>query len=99
MKKNFLERLQAADERTKRRVVAVSSAVAMIVVVFLWFSYFNSIVRPEATVISGNGGEEGNFSFMDTIRHGMASVISGARELFYAASRAVFEGRSYTVTP
>ncbi len=99
MKKNFLERLQEADERTKRRVVAVSSALAMIVVVFLWFSYFNSIVRPEATVASGNGGEEGNFSFMDTIRHGTASMISGAWDMLRAAGRAVFEGRSYTITP
>ena len=98
MKKNFLERLQEADERTKRRVVAVSSALAMIVVVFLWFSYFNSIVRPEATVGSQRG-EEGNFSFMDTIRHGTASMISGAWDMLRAAGRAVFEGRSYTITP
>lgn len=45
----LLNRLQSLDEPTKRKVLVGATAVIMIVVVFVWIAYFNTIVIPSAT--------------------------------------------------
>lgn len=99
MEKNFLERLQAADERTKRRVIVISSSVIMVAVVFVWFSYFNSIVMPDAAEVVVGSGEKENFSFVVTVRHGIANIFSGTWSALQAAGAAIFKGRSYNIAP
>jgi ABC-type Fe3+ transport system permease subunit len=46
---DFLVKLQSLDEPTKRKVLIGSTIVIMIVVLFVWVAYFNSIVLPSAT--------------------------------------------------
>jgi len=42
--KGFLEGLQSLDESTKHKILIGATAVIMIVVVYFWLAYFNSIV-------------------------------------------------------
>jgi hypothetical protein len=46
---DLLAKLQSLDEPTKRKVLIGSTVVIMIVVLFVWVAYFNSIVLPSAT--------------------------------------------------
>ena len=41
---NFLEELQSLDERTKSRVLIVTTIVIMAIIIYFWLGYFNSIV-------------------------------------------------------
>ena len=44
----FLKELQSLDAPAKNRVLIISTVVIMIVVLFVWLAYFNSIVIPSA---------------------------------------------------
>lgn len=39
-----LERLRAADEQTKWRIIIVATIICMIVIVYVWLGYFNPFV-------------------------------------------------------
>ncbi|MGC9598854.1 MAG: hypothetical protein ABSE18_00500 [Minisyncoccia bacterium] len=43
-KKSFLEELQSLDETTKTKILVVATAVAMIIVIYVWLAYFNSLI-------------------------------------------------------
>jgi hypothetical protein len=40
----FFEQLQSLDERTKTKVLIVATAIAMIVVIYVWLAYFNNLI-------------------------------------------------------
>ncbi len=42
--KSFLAQLQSLEEPIKRRILVGATAVVMVVVVYIWVGYFNSIV-------------------------------------------------------
>jgi cytoskeletal protein RodZ len=44
----FLKELQSLDEPAKNRILIIATVVIMIVVLFVWIAYFNSIVIPSA---------------------------------------------------
>lgn len=50
--KGFLEKLQSLDERTKQWILIAATAVIMIVVVYVWLAYFNSILANVASTTS-----------------------------------------------
>ena len=55
--KGFLERLQSLDESTKHKILIGATAVIMIVVVYFWLAYFNSIVvNLSAQPVAASGG-------------------------------------------
>ena len=94
---HFLEKLQSSDESTKRRWMFGSAVVIMIVVVYVWFAYFNTLVAgfsapaPAAT--------EGGFSFFGSMENGLA-IISGAfMEKIHAFGRILAAPREYIVNP
>jgi hypothetical protein len=43
-KPDFLHRLQGLDETKKQKIMVVATVIIMIVVIWLWAVYFNSIV-------------------------------------------------------
>ncbi len=43
-KKSFLEELQSLDEATKTKILVVATAVAMIIVIYVWLAYFNNLI-------------------------------------------------------
>ena len=58
---NYFEKLKNADERTKRRFVAIASGLSMVVVIFLWVVYLN-LTLPALT----RGGTTGDTATSDT---------------------------------
>ena len=74
--KNFIERLQSSDESRKRRWMFGGTVVAMVIVVYVWFAYFNNLVgnfnEPQLAAAPESG-----FTFLHSIENGM-SIISGS---------------------
>ncbi len=58
---NYFEGLKNADERTKRRFVAIASGLSMVVVILLWVVYLN-LTLPALT----KTGDAGNVTGGDT---------------------------------
>lgn len=51
--KDFFVKLQALEEPAKTRVLIVATAIVMVIVIYFWLAYFNSLVAggiPPATV-------------------------------------------------
>jgi hypothetical protein len=42
--KGFVEKLQSLDDRQKRTILIVATAIIMVIVIYIWLGYFNSIV-------------------------------------------------------
>ncbi len=42
--KNFLEEIQSMSEANKKRVLVVGTIIIMVIVIGVWFSYFNNII-------------------------------------------------------
>ncbi len=83
--RDFIKRLQRADDKTKRRYLYGVSAVLMIVVVFLWLVYLNMTLpqaAPEVatatssatTSFPGASGETKTGSFFGTLGRGFGIV-------------------------
>ncbi|MDO8574088.1 MAG: hypothetical protein Q7R86_00475 [bacterium] len=80
---SFLEKLQSADEGKKRRWMVLITLVVMVVVVFVWLSYFNSLIRNASGVQSEVPKSTGSeFSFWDTISGGAAAAFDSLKGLF-----------------
>lgn len=100
--KNFLDSLRESDNATKDAWIVVASGAAMVVVLFVWFSYFNSILgrvaeRNDAPVPQGTLIEEG--TALDSISRGAAAIYrafaGGARGIF----RGLTEPKQFDVEP
>jgi len=82
--KNFIEKIQNSDERTKRKWLVICSAVAMVVIVAFWVFYIKSIFEiPQPiqaeTQASGPG-------FWDIFKNGASivfnSIINNIKSIF-----------------
>ncbi len=97
----FLKRLQGADAATKRRVLIISSAVAMVVVLYVWLAYFNNLLvdAGENTGLASGQEEQQHASFWQTMQRGSAILyenVTGAIGRFGE----MFKGpREYIVKP
>ncbi|MBI2888802.1 MAG: hypothetical protein HYY10_02675 [Candidatus Liptonbacteria bacterium] len=100
MREGFLNRIQGADAATKRRVLIISSAVAMVVVLYIWLAYFNNLLvdAGENTGLA-SGQEQQQASFWQTMQRGSAILyenVTGAIGRFGE----MFKGsREYIVKP
>jgi len=77
-KNSFWERLRATDEKTKRKIIIITSCICMIVIVYLWLGYFNNIIS--STVQSGSGIQSSSPSFWDGVKNnanGLYKKITG----------------------
>ncbi|HEY4525630.1 MAG TPA: hypothetical protein VJL32_00845 [Candidatus Paceibacterota bacterium] len=64
---NFLERIRTSDDQTKKRWLVGVSAVIMLVIVWVWLGYFNSLfMSPDASA----SPEQGGFSFWTSLKSG-----------------------------
>ena len=48
-KKSFIDELRSLDEAAKQKIMIVATMAIMIVVVYVWFGYFNGLVRRRPT--------------------------------------------------
>ena len=42
----FLEKLRGADEPTKTKWIIVVTSVIMVIVIYIWLAYFNTLLAP-----------------------------------------------------
>ena len=93
---NFLTKLQTAEDKVKRRWLIGLTAVAMIIIIFLWVVYFNVLVfhsvEPESQVQAQASDSSG---FWSSMYHGTASV---ANKFFNFFSKFGSEA-TYTINP
>ena len=79
-KKSFLEELQSLDEPTKRKAAILVTIVAMVIVVYIWFGYFNGLVSNVTQVPAADNPSaqaSGEPSFAGNIKNGMAMIGGG----------------------
>ena len=67
----FLEELQALEEPTKTKVLVVSTAILMIIVIYFWIAYFNGIV---------SGGAQATISNQDQSTTTVSPLSPGSTE-------------------
>ena len=87
----YFEKIKNADERTKRRFVAIASSLTMVVVIFLWVVYLN-LTLPALTKSGDTAGNdtsvasssvgitpaEPDSSFLGILARGLRVIGSGA---------------------
>lgn len=100
MNKSFLEKLQSADEVTKKRWMVLSTVVVMAVVVYIWLAYFNSLVASfsQQQVPSGSQANEGR-TFWQTMKNGAAILYQGFMNKLRFLSDILSSPREYIIQP
>jgi hypothetical protein len=95
-KKGLLEELQSLDESTKKKIMIVASAMVMIVVVYFWLAYFNTIVanvaQPQPAVADSAVHEGGQTNLLATMYEGAMNILHKLGNIFEAP-------RQYIVHP
>lgn len=92
--KSFLERIQTSDSATKWKWVIGSTAVAVVLIVIVWLSYFNSLVA-----YSGDQDNQSSFSFGDTMRTGTAILYQNMSGGLKDIANIFNSSRTYEVAP
>lgn len=97
--KNFLEKIQSADEGVKRRWMIISTVVIMAVVIYVWLGYFNNLIasfnRPLAEVPSEGAG----FSFWSSLKSSAALLYNGLGDKLHAFGDILKTPREYIIQP
>ena len=93
--------MQESDERRKTRWLVGLSAALMIVVVFLWLSYFNTLITPahQAAIVAGEAGGATSISFWDTMKTGTAVIADHLWDAVRRLGEILNTPRSYIIKP
>ena len=95
--KQFLQNIQNAPEHVKTRWLVGLSAATMVVVIFLWLSYFNTLIEPAPTQQATAKPQEE--SFWETMKHG-ATVLGSSFGKGLRGLGAILEApRSHIINP
>ncbi len=94
----FIKKLRGADDTVKRRWLILASAGMMIVVIFLWLQYFNTLVQPGNTPVSAEEGRQG-LTFGQTFRAGLGAVSQTAAEAIKSWVQLLRSPKDYTIQP
>ena len=70
---DFLHKLQTSEERIKLRWLIGTSAVVMIIVVFVWLNYFSTLVESGASGAEPGDGAQ-DIGFWQTFKGGLAFI-------------------------
>lgn len=92
--KNFLERLQSADEATKRRWTIGITAVVMLVVIYVWLAYFNNLVVGFSESQPGGGTD-----FLSALKGGTSFFSSEMANTLHALGNILSSPRDYIINP
>jgi len=90
----FIKKLQTADEPRKRRWLVLSTAIVMVIVIFVWLRYFNSLVQPDAAAISPSP-----VSFWGTMGHGVVAIYHAFTNSIRALGGMLVAPQTYIVKP
>jgi hypothetical protein len=76
--KGFIEELQSLSDTHKKRVLVISTIVIMLIVVGVWFSYFNGILaaasQPTVAEATSTTPTASGPSMWQNIKNDMASI-------------------------
>ncbi len=93
---SFLENLQNSDAGRKRRWLVGLSAVSMVVVIIIWLTYFDALVKPD---LSAETGEEQSFSFFSTLKNGAAKFAAGIEAQLGGLTQVFKKSKNYRIVP
>ena len=94
--KKFLKKIQTGSEANKMRWLILFSAVAAVLVLFIWLKYFDSIIAGQVNnqEVAGQQAEqetEQSFAFWQTFKAGLGvvfqSIADGVQFIFNAVSQ------------
>ncbi len=69
MIQEWIHNLQNLDEQKKFRVAVVMAAVAMVVVIGLWWVYFKTLVKPQQEAANVSSVDTDEFSLWQSIKN------------------------------
>ncbi len=100
-KKNFFERLQSADERTKKRWLIAVTAIVMVAVVYIWLGYFNGIVSGGARseIVPPSESVDGSLAFWQTMKNGTAFIYNILSDKLHFLGQILQTPRDFIVKP
>lgn len=77
---NFLERLRATDDKTKRKIMIITSLVCMALVIYAWIGFFGTFVSgaaaPAPTEAHAPAAPQFSFAGLwDSLKSGVNAAI------------------------
>lgn len=103
--KSFIEEIRSLSDPVKRKIMLGATAVSMVLVMYLWFAYFNTIVpnvvpvttaqTPIATSTPDTGGPGILGLFANAASSFWQATLNGARE----AAGALKNPKQYNISP
>lgn len=96
---SFLERLQSANESTKRRWLIGSTAIAMVIVIYIWLAYFSALVGGSPSQTNPPTDAEGGFTFWQAVKNGSAIVYEGFLDKMKLLGTILRTPREYIIQP
>lgn len=94
---SFLEKIRNSDISTKRRWVVGASIAAMAIVLLLWLSYLNSIIKPTAITNQTSSTDETTQEFWPVMRRGVAIMSSLTKDKIRTLISNIMAGHSITI--
>lgn len=82
MIKDFLDKIQSADENKKRKWLLISTTILVIGVGYLWLGYFNNLIGKFSGSQVQTAESVGGFSFLETMKAGLATTYDVVRSVF-----------------
>lgn len=89
----FLKKLQESDEKIKKIATAIGTAIVMIVIVLVWFRFFNPVTQSNVTTPP----EQNQTSFFDTLKSGFKIVGGKIGDKIKNVSRSLGSSRQYII--
>ncbi len=94
---DFIKKLQSADQSVKRRWLIGASALMLVLVIFFWLKYFNTLVQSPAAV-SNNPAEQG-FGFWPAIKIGARVFYDGLTNTLGRWLKLLNSPKNYIIQP
>ncbi|MCS6789002.1 MAG: hypothetical protein NZ484_00280 [Patescibacteria group bacterium] len=70
-KESFLEKIRSLDYKTKNRLLFILSAIAFLIVLYIWGAYFNFMTM---NLVNNNLEQKDNLELKDKIKIGGAFI-------------------------
>ncbi len=109
-KKSFLEELQSLDEATKTKILVAATAVAMIIVIYVWLAYFNNLIAGVAqegaassaipsSAASSSVPSSGGTSIWQNVEGGIGTLYGKSVGFLHYLGNILQAPRQYIVKP
>ena len=94
--RGMLSELQSLDEPTKKKVLIVTTVIAMVLVIYFWLAYFNNLVggfsQPAEAQLSTSTFPSSGASIWQNMHAGITGALHGLGNILQAP-------REYLIKP